>query len=331
MKMMDESKHNYEEYIKRQAEKSSKAGTDVQLETATYGKIYCDDLDFFIDFKEDFPAIVYNDALTSIENVSPEPTINMTPLPPKAQRQVNRVHVLDFAGLTEEIGETLTDRIRMVYTGEEGQIGFEANWSGAWRERSLIRGILGNIDFRFHLIGTFWASSSYNIIRDPIGGVTTVDILTSISVRSGTLEGRLAEHVCLVSDDGIMGLSMIAHVLPVIDLDELVKLNICVRLGDTWAWVAPGPEMQPITAAGALEVTEGALDVDEGAQAVPGLVQAPQPPPTVNRSMTQWLSRLEEEVHSLRADIGAGLELGLTVSPYGDLAGKKSKTLAKYP
>ncbi|GJY79910.1 hypothetical protein Tco_0492661 [Tanacetum coccineum] len=41
--------------------------------------------------------------------------------------------------------------------------------------------------------------------------------------------------------------------LSVINLNELVKLKICVRLGDTWAWVASGPERQLIAAAGALE------------------------------------------------------------------------------
>ncbi|GJZ48741.1 hypothetical protein Tco_0602573 [Tanacetum coccineum] len=35
-------------------------------------------------------------------------------------RQVNRVHVLDFKGLTDEMRQALTDRLRMVYTGAEG-------------------------------------------------------------------------------------------------------------------------------------------------------------------------------------------------------------------
>ncbi|GJT98986.1 hypothetical protein Tco_1094504 [Tanacetum coccineum] len=35
-------------------------------------------------------------------------------------RSVNWVHVLDFAGLTEEIRQTLGDRLRMVYIGDEG-------------------------------------------------------------------------------------------------------------------------------------------------------------------------------------------------------------------
>ncbi|GJV85821.1 hypothetical protein Tco_1525719 [Tanacetum coccineum] len=85
---------------------------------------------------------------------------------------------------------------------------------------------------------------------------------------------RLAEHFRLVSN--------------VIDLDELVKLKICVRLGDTW--VASGPERQPDVVAGAPE--------------------APQPPVAAQgRIMLQRLARLEEEVHGLRgsmAEVGSG-------------------------
>ncbi|GJZ90504.1 retrovirus-related pol polyprotein from transposon TNT 1-94 [Tanacetum coccineum] len=256
--------------------------------------------------------------------------IDMTPLPPRAQRQVNRVHVLDFAGLTEKIGETLTNRIRMVYTGEEGQISSDRDFLGAAPSYTFIRDPMRRLYHRL-------ISYSISVKGQAPEKVTATDLFYLRSMDRGTANvlyllsqylvrhtegrksrarmfvghfiGRLAEHFGLVSDDGIMGLSMIAHVLPVIDLDELVKLNICVRLGDTWAWVAPGPEMQPITAAGALEVTEGALDVDEGAQAVPGLVQAHQPPLGANRTMTQRLIKLEGEVHSLRSDIGEQREV----------------------
>ncbi|GJY83350.1 hypothetical protein Tco_0496726 [Tanacetum coccineum] len=47
------------------------------LETATYGKVYCEDLDSFTDFETDFPAIVYNDASTSNQNVSSKPTVSI--------------------------------------------------------------------------------------------------------------------------------------------------------------------------------------------------------------------------------------------------------------
>ncbi|GJX88288.1 hypothetical protein Tco_0340302 [Tanacetum coccineum] len=46
-------------------------------ETGTYTKEYCDDLDSFTDFETDFPAIVYNDAPTSNQNVSSEPTVSI--------------------------------------------------------------------------------------------------------------------------------------------------------------------------------------------------------------------------------------------------------------
>ncbi|GJV10100.1 hypothetical protein Tco_1351641 [Tanacetum coccineum] len=66
-----------EEYIELHAKKARRRGQTFNWETATYGKIYCDTLDFFTDFEADFLAIVYNDALTSNQNISSEPTISI--------------------------------------------------------------------------------------------------------------------------------------------------------------------------------------------------------------------------------------------------------------
>ncbi|GKE48425.1 hypothetical protein Tco_1479683, partial [Tanacetum coccineum] len=63
--------------------------------------------------------------------------------------------------------------------------------------------------------------------------------------------GCLVAHFGMVSDEGLIGLIVIAREPLMIDIDELVKLNICIRLNDTWAWVAPGLERQPVAAAGA--------------------------------------------------------------------------------
>ncbi|GKG63574.1 hypothetical protein Tco_0643122, partial [Tanacetum coccineum] len=43
---------------------------------------------------------------------------------------INRVHVLDFAGLTEGMRQTLAGRLRMVYTGDDEQ---ELFTSHAWK------------------------------------------------------------------------------------------------------------------------------------------------------------------------------------------------------
>ncbi|GKE61727.1 hypothetical protein Tco_1512094 [Tanacetum coccineum] len=48
-----------------------------------------------------------------------------------------------------------------------------------------------------------------------------------------------------------------------------VRLQICVQLDDTWAWVAMGPERQPDAAAGTPANAEDTLIVDEGDQAIP--------------------------------------------------------------
>ncbi|GJW08568.1 hypothetical protein Tco_1570991 [Tanacetum coccineum] len=59
-------------------------------------------------------------------------------------------------------------------------------------------------------------------------------------LSGGHFIGRLAHHFGLVSDDGLRGLSIVTRELPMIDMGELVKLNICMEIGDDWAWVAPG-------------------------------------------------------------------------------------------
>ncbi|GKD07601.1 hypothetical protein Tco_1187286, partial [Tanacetum coccineum] len=81
------------------------------------------------------------------------------------------------------------------------------------------------------------------------------------------------------------GLMVIALEPLIIDMAELVRLQICMEVNDTWAWVAMGPKRQPDAAAGALE---------------PLL-----PPPVAARTMPQRLGRLKEEVKGLRRDVGS--------------------------
>ncbi|GKE65621.1 hypothetical protein Tco_1519782, partial [Tanacetum coccineum] len=71
-------------------------------------------------------------------------------------------------------------------------------------------------------------------------------------MSEGHFIGHLTAHFGMVSDEGLIGLTITACEPPMIDMDELVKLNICVRLDDTWAWVAPGLERQPVAAVGVL-------------------------------------------------------------------------------
>ncbi|GKA04922.1 hypothetical protein Tco_0684042 [Tanacetum coccineum] len=74
---MDEPNITMEEYIQLMADKARGRDQTFNWETATYGEVYCEDLDSFKDVETDFPAIVYNDASTSNQNVSSEPTISI--------------------------------------------------------------------------------------------------------------------------------------------------------------------------------------------------------------------------------------------------------------
>ncbi|GJX28882.1 hypothetical protein Tco_0236961 [Tanacetum coccineum] len=237
---------------------------------------YIDDLDFFKDFKNEFPVITYND-LKSKSDPLIEPS-------------------------------TLGDRLSMIYTGDDGHYllvthggglhteekmvdaGFGAYWQGServipekrgrrdyWIEISSDRDFLGPASF-------------YVFIQDPVRRLCHRMITCSISswgqapkkylfrhaerrksgarLSVGHFIGRLAAHFRLVSDQGLRGLSVVASELPFIDLHELERLNFCLRFGDTWAWVAPGLKRQQAAAASAPGAAKDAPVVDEGAQAI---------------------------------------------------------------
>ncbi|GJX86840.1 hypothetical protein Tco_0337614 [Tanacetum coccineum] len=122
-------------------------------------------------------------------------------------------------------------------------------------------------------------------------------------ISGGQFVARLAEHFGLLTVEILGGLTVIAPELLIIDMVELVRLQICVEIDDTWAWVAMGPERQPDAAAGAPAVAEDAPAIDEGNQAIPAPVQAPQqpppPPPAPARTMPQRMARLEEDMHEI--------------------------------
>ncbi|GJZ48877.1 hypothetical protein Tco_0603067 [Tanacetum coccineum] len=102
------------------------------------------------------------------------------------------------------------------------------------------------------------------------------------NISGGQFVARLAEHFGFLTMEILQGLTVIAHALSVIDMVEL-----------------------PNAAVGTPEAAENAPVVDEGGQAIPTLIQAPQPPPppAAARTMPQRLRRLEEEMQGLRRDV----------------------------
>ncbi|GJV84555.1 hypothetical protein Tco_1524453 [Tanacetum coccineum] len=96
---MDDPNITMEEYIRLEEEKAHRSGKVYNWETATYVLLndeigfrisfdesddedctpkvsYFNDLEYFNDFENEFPAIVYNDALTSKSDFLNEPTLS---------------------------------------------------------------------------------------------------------------------------------------------------------------------------------------------------------------------------------------------------------------
>ncbi|GJZ18845.1 putative reverse transcriptase domain-containing protein [Tanacetum coccineum] len=229
------------------------------------------------------------------------------PLPPHNHRhlwlhyQVNQVHILDFEGLTPDMRQDLAERIRMVYTRDNEQ---EVFMSHAWRRlfgiqaplvqefileffsTCRIRDEMGLDVAGLHTteemaedgFGAYWLGSERVIPDKGILAsekVTATDLfnLRSMDRRATNVSYLLAHY--LFSTDGLRGLLVVSRELPLIYMGELVKLNICMEIGDDWAWVAPGPKRQQVAVAGDPEAAKDAPAVDEGAQANPAPVQAP--------------------------------------------------------
>ncbi|GKC57564.1 hypothetical protein Tco_1085162 [Tanacetum coccineum] len=82
---MDDPNITIEEYIRLEEEKARRRGKVYNWETATYGKIWCDeDVHDLRSVKTEFPVIFYNDALTSEVALSCEPTVS-----PPNDNQIN--------------------------------------------------------------------------------------------------------------------------------------------------------------------------------------------------------------------------------------------------
>ncbi|GKD11428.1 hypothetical protein Tco_1191113 [Tanacetum coccineum] len=119
-------------------------------------------------------------------------------------------------------------------------------------------------------------SSSYTSIRDSMLRLCHRLITYSIVGRSQAPEKVTMTDLFYlkgmdVSSVNIQG-AMISggqFVARLIDMAELVRLQICEELDDTWAWVASRPDRKQVVATGAAKAAEDASVVDEGAPAVP--------------------------------------------------------------
>ncbi|GJV59503.1 hypothetical protein Tco_1465603 [Tanacetum coccineum] len=97
---MDDPDITMEEYIWLETEKALRKGKVYILETATYCKIrYDEDVHFLRSIETKFPAIVYNDALTSELELSCESTIfNFDDLKLDMGNGNDKINIKQFSG-----------------------------------------------------------------------------------------------------------------------------------------------------------------------------------------------------------------------------------------
>nr|GEV40042.1 hypothetical protein [Tanacetum cinerariifolium] len=252
---MDDPNITMEEYIRLEEEKARKLGKVFNWETAKYGKIlYDEDVYDLRSVETEFPAIAFNDHISSIKHFLVNPrkigllewirririnlygvstifNLHMALLPRDQRhrylrREVYRVKVFDFGGLSDLMAEGLSARMLMEHKDAQGTVGFGAYWT---------------------------ETLSYIAIWDPILRLCHRLIACSIAGRSQAHE---------------KGLTVISPELSIIDMVELVRLEICMEVDDTWAWVAMGLERHPDAEGGSPRVAQDAPAVDEGVQAV---------------------------------------------------------------
>nr|GEV76447.1 hypothetical protein [Tanacetum cinerariifolium] len=183
-------------------------------------------------------------------------------------RGIHMMLVLDFDSLSAMMSKRLTSRMLMEHRDDQGQ---SVVTSRAWRRLFEVQG-----PFVFKIIMEFFSTFRFSEAPEKVT-VTNLFYLRGMDVGSVNIPYLVARYLRVFAL-GRKRRAMISGDLLVINMAELVRLQICEELDDTWSWVALGPEKQHVAAVGAPKVAKGALDVDEGDQVVSAPIQAPQLP-----------------------------------------------------
>nr|GEU96051.1 hypothetical protein [Tanacetum cinerariifolium] len=278
---MDDPNMTMKEYIRLEEEKARRQGRTFNWQTTTYGMMeYCENKDdSFMNQETEYPAIVFDD--TSDAALSWEPTISP----------------LDNNKIDFKISFDESDDEDYMLIFDENEFSCKIIFVDILKTDSEIlsspspkptSGYIDDLDF-FKDFENEFSAIAYNDLKsksDPLiepslgrarRRMTWRQFILALGLH---IEEEMAKAGLGAYWSGrIKGFISGFSELPLIDLHELERLNIYLRVGDTWSWVAPGPERQQAAAAGAPGAAEDAPAADDGAQAVLALVQAPQPLP----------------------------------------------------
>ncbi|GJS10327.1 hypothetical protein Tco_0367123 [Tanacetum coccineum] len=167
------------------------------------------------------------------------------------RKEVHRVQVFNFGGLSDLMAEGLSARMLMEHKDAQGvSLLLEPDSARQIPDKEDLRDYWIGISSGGDFLGT---APSYTSIRDLILRPCHGLIACSIVGRSPAPE-KVLKVVCCWEEEGAL-----------ISGGQFM----CVDINDTWAWVAMGPKRQLDVAAGTPRVSQYAPVVDEGDQTVP--------------------------------------------------------------
>ncbi|GKB89225.1 hypothetical protein Tco_0961497, partial [Tanacetum coccineum] len=300
---MDDANLTMEAYIKLEAEKARRRGQMFNWETATYRKvIYHENIGYFNDFETNFPAIVFDDALATDHKISFEPMVS-----PLDDNEID--FRISFDESDDEDYTFMYDK--NLYSSklipvdnlktdlENDSIRVNVSSGDIVIEQSK-NGIDANVDTQSYVFDKDFEmihdihSEPFNMkdyiimikirhhYHPELRGICGSDLRAREGKRQALIDRLRMVYTRAEGQDLFTiyawrkrGTRMFGT--RVIDMEELVRLPICDRLGDTWAWADPAP------------------------------IQAPQAPPVAApgpRTKPQSMAILKEEVHGLRDSLG---------------------------
>ncbi|GKE52513.1 hypothetical protein Tco_1487669 [Tanacetum coccineum] len=197
------------------------------------------------------------------------------------RREIHMVQVFDFGGLPNLMAEWLSARMLMEHRDAHGQSGdpmlrlYHRLIACSIVERSQAPEKVTVTDL-FYLRGMDVDSANVPYLSARYLRLFALRRKQEAMISECHYVARLAEHFGLLTEERLQGLTVIAFALPIIDMAELVRLQLCVELDDTWAWVSIGPARQEGGAGG---VAEEALVALRGGDEDEEMPQAVSPPP----------------------------------------------------
>nr|GEV91448.1 hypothetical protein [Tanacetum cinerariifolium] len=236
-------------------------------------KVSCiDDLDFFKDFENEFPAVVYNDALTSKLDFSTEPTL--------CPQHIDEFDLKDETSLSDydEVEQNVSGCYSISLKIYVGCLAFRSMLNGIIRMvvhknvvEAKVEGYTEEIvhDFEQKLETIFKSQEIFMShaqrrlfeIRAPLVHEFILEFFSTYRIDSLHIAEEMEKDgfkaYWLGSERVILDKGNLSDYWVEISSGrdflrgELVKLNIYREIGDDWVWVAQGTKRQPVDAVAA--------------------------------------------------------------------------------